>query len=382
LFSLILPFIHIEGTGIPVSLDQAINEPFTKTAFIGNEIITNSSTENEITSHHILIFLYCCVAMILLARYLYNIWNLHQLYQHSELIIYKGRRISLINKNLGPFTFMNAIFINKASWKQGAVDDSLILHEIAHLNQKHTLDLLFIELVKIFLWFNPLVYLFKDLIQKNHEYLADNEVITSGVKAGDYAENIIDFTSKPARYAIVSAFNIKYIENRIIMLTKTTPKRSLQITLLSTIIFVTLFSTMAFELQSERFRRNPTDQINLETYSYKTRNLGGFTVNGDTTELFVWSQERGYIYLFSKKYSSSMYSSNTRDTAYYRLAKYELKEFDGQLFINDEFIGTVQKGDYIIVRGDPLIEVYDKTKVTSENLQRIYSDQLKKMRKN
>src|SRR5690606_39970503 len=51
-----------------------------------------------------------------------------------------------------PFTFLNCIYVNKEIWKKREVDQAILFHEQAHVQQKHTLDVLFIEILKIFFW--------------------------------------------------------------------------------------------------------------------------------------------------------------------------------------------------------------------------------------
>jgi len=56
-------------------------------------------------------------------------------------------------------------------------DLQIINHELIHCKQKHSLDLLFFEILKIVLWFNPLVYVYQKRITLLHEYISDAEVV-------------------------------------------------------------------------------------------------------------------------------------------------------------------------------------------------------------
>ncbi|MCF0075696.1 hypothetical protein LZD49_34815 [Dyadobacter sp. CY261] len=131
----------------------------------------------------------------------------------------------------------------------------MILHELAHKTQAHSLDILFLELVTIFHWFNPLIYLFKRLVQANHEYLADEFVLRSGVSVSDYSDKIINHTFKVKRTALVSGFSKMLVKRRLKLLAKFKQKKSPFFRLLAFApISSLLFITTAFSISSEPLR--------------------------------------------------------------------------------------------------------------------------------
>jgi beta-lactamase regulating signal transducer with metallopeptidase domain len=119
--------------------------------------------------------------------------------------LYQGKKITLLNKKVSPFSFFRTIYINEGAYISGEIDNDLILHETAHASQLHSLDILFMELIQIFYWFNPFVYLFKRLIKVNHEFLADEFVIKSGSDKIEYSNKLINYTfrNKPLNLASV-----------------------------------------------------------------------------------------------------------------------------------------------------------------------------------
>ncbi|MHA7112427.1 carboxypeptidase-like regulatory domain-containing protein [Sunxiuqinia elliptica] len=78
-----------------------------------------------------------------------------------------------------PFSFFNHVFINPKYHKQEEFND-ILAHEQVHIQERHWIDLLFIELLTVLLWFNPFIWLFEHAIKQNHEYLADEGVLTRG----------------------------------------------------------------------------------------------------------------------------------------------------------------------------------------------------------
>jgi len=82
--------------------------------------------------------------------------------------------VSLIKSNTA-FSFFNYIFLGDSLKKEER--EAVLKHEIVHVNQKHTLDLLFFEVLRILFWFNPLVYMYQNKIMLFHEFIADAQAV-------------------------------------------------------------------------------------------------------------------------------------------------------------------------------------------------------------
>ena len=135
-----------------------------------------------------------------------------------------GEHIINVPNSTEAFTFFKYIFIGEdidpLSRKQ------ILTHEQIHAKQGHTWDLIFFEIMKIILWFNPLIYFNQKLISTVHEYLADRKATAATSKKAYYEEllntafgtNNLSFTN--------TFFNQSLIKNRIIMLQKSKSKKS------------------------------------------------------------------------------------------------------------------------------------------------------------
>jgi TonB family protein len=88
-----------------------------------------------------------------------------------------------------------------------------------HINQKHSLDILLIELLKIVFWINPFIWIYEREIKQNHEYLADRGVLEQGIQTYDYQVILLNSSLGVPKYNIVNNFNKSYIKKRIIMMT-------------------------------------------------------------------------------------------------------------------------------------------------------------------
>jgi TonB family protein len=94
------------------------------------------------------------------------------------------------DENNAPFSFFNYIFMNADAYNQED-KENIILHEKIHVKQHHSWDLIFVELLGIVLWFNPVILLYKRSLQIIHEYLADHRVLQHGIEQGAYLDLLL-----------------------------------------------------------------------------------------------------------------------------------------------------------------------------------------------
>jgi hypothetical protein len=110
--------------------------------------------------------------------------------------------------------------VNSVEYKEGRIPKELFSHEISHITQNHSLDIIFIELLKVFFWFNPLIYLFKKTIMLNHEYLADEAVTNSKNNSKSYINILLNIAFRNNNSYLASSFNYSFTKKRLLMITK------------------------------------------------------------------------------------------------------------------------------------------------------------------
>ncbi len=133
----------------------------------------------------------------------------------------------LLRETIIPHTFFNFIFLNKHLYKDNKIPREVLLHEQAHASQKHSADILFIEVLKVVFWFNPLLHLYKKEIKLNHEFLADQAVLKKGLDAYTYKELLLSFSSNQNNPSLANAINYSSIKKRFTVMKKQTSKRTL-----------------------------------------------------------------------------------------------------------------------------------------------------------
>ena len=120
-----------------------------------------------------------------------------------------------INQPNIAFSFFNYLFIGTSVNEA----ETIIEHELVHISQKHSADIIFIELLKIVNWFNPFVYLLQRSIRAVHEYIADEKIAASGADTIAYSSFLVNNAYGLSGSSIThSFFNYNLLKKRIIML--------------------------------------------------------------------------------------------------------------------------------------------------------------------
>ncbi|MEO6839017.1 MAG: M56 family metallopeptidase [Ginsengibacter sp.] len=245
--SLVAPFITIH-----IEKDMPLQTVNNFVLLPGETIQENISTQKiskietlqkHLNTQEILLLVYWSITAFLLILFATNLLKIYLKTRNKKYIPYKCSRLILIEENLTPHSFLNCMFLNKVAFEKGEIEEEILYHELTHIKQHHSLDVLLIELVSVFFWFNPFIHLYKRAIKLNHEFLADEEVINKFQNIHSYQYLLIDKTSQQKAIAVTSQFNFLITKKRLIMITKhKSPKmafikQSLAIVVLITAVF-------------------------------------------------------------------------------------------------------------------------------------------------
>lgn len=129
-----------------------------------------------------------------------------------------GIRIKCMKDKSGPFSFFNWIFLNPDNVKEEEMNE-ILTHEMAHVRQKHSIDVIISELVNICCWINPFAWLMKREVRLNLEFLADRKVMDAGFATKSYQYHLLGLTYSH-KYGLSNNFNFSHLKQRIIMMNK------------------------------------------------------------------------------------------------------------------------------------------------------------------
>lgn len=236
-FSFVVPFITIEI--IDESADALVQTSTVMTGEATMGIISETVNYTAI----IIWSIYSLVTLLLLFRFMRNILKINSKIKSNTIIDYKNAKLVLLEEKTLPHTFWNSIFINETDYLNRKIEAELYTHELIHVTQKHTLDVLFIEILKTLFWFNPIFIFYKKAIQLNHEFLADEKVVSAHDDVPFYQNLLLSKANENQTFYLASNLNYSVAKKRLIMMTKTVSKTKI---LLYKIALLPLFSGLIF----------------------------------------------------------------------------------------------------------------------------------------
>ncbi|NRD19183.1 energy transducer TonB [Winogradskyella eckloniae] len=264
ILSLVLPFVKFPELKTMTTKDVVIRLP---EVFIGTK--TPSNYDIQIAEHAGIIIeqpqtpiwqIVAIVGMVITALiFLVKITKIYRL-KHQNPKRWNGN-ILVVNliKSSAAFSFFNTIFLGDHI--SATEKPTIYKHEMVHIKELHTVDLLFFELLRIVFWFNPLVYMYQKRIKELHEYIADAKAVKQTGKSEYYTSllnqvldvNHVSFTN--------SFFNKSLIKKRITMLQKS---KSKQLNLIKYALLLPLvFGMLIYTSTEVRAQKNDTPKQEL-----------------------------------------------------------------------------------------------------------------------
>ncbi|MDD2306891.1 MAG: M56 family metallopeptidase [Prolixibacteraceae bacterium] len=262
-FSAILPLLHIPFyTPQPTVLAEVTVTPYVNllsTITIYGAGFTQS-TESFVLNYSLFGYAYLIGVVLFSIKLFIQLFQIGQLIRQNQVIAEGKIKLVVLKREISPFSFLNYIFAssnlqNTKGWEK------MLEHERQHIRQGHTFDVLLLEIIAIVQWFNPFFWLFRRALRENHEFLADQAVISHGTAPSWYKQILIN-QYVGDQIVIANNFNYSLIKIRIKMMSKI---KSRKITyakiLLGVILAGSLTASFAFEQKkSTSIPPNPEKQ--------------------------------------------------------------------------------------------------------------------------
>ncbi len=141
-------------------------------------------------------------------------------------------------KEHGSYSFFNYAFFPNEN-----VNEKIVRHEMSHIAHHHSADILFVELMMIIQWFNPFIYLYKRELQSLHEYMADRDVVATGIDKQNYMMLILQQCTAVDFSNMSNNFSFLLTKKRIKMITQSKKAKGVVIKALLTL---PLFALLLF----------------------------------------------------------------------------------------------------------------------------------------
>lgn len=256
-FSFVIPFITIEVIQKIATPIIQKNSPIQ----INKESIVFVSETNYLPI--ILWSIYGLVTLFLTIRFVRNIMKIITKKNSNTRIEYKNAQLVLLKEEVLPHTFLNYIFMSEMDYNNQKIEAELFSHELTHVSQKHTFDVLFIEFLKTIFWFNPIFIFYKKAIQLNHEFLADEKVVNYYNNIPFYQNLLLSKANENQPFYLASNLNYLLTKKRLIMMTKTTSKKR---ALLKKATLIPLLMSLVFSICTKVVGQETTDKEGKDNY--------------------------------------------------------------------------------------------------------------------
>jgi hypothetical protein len=234
ILSLFFPMIRIEFVDLT---DAAVDQPLEQlSSFSKSYYDAMASWEFEVRSKsasskysptkinwfdvslYLITLIYMVGVLICFSRTVWSIrWIVQTLVRHPIIEKDGVKVIRLVNPT-APFSFLNYLFVH-APLADSSDFRQILAHERTHIEEKHTLDLLYIQIVAAFMWFNPVIWLLLKSLKTTHEYIADRKIIQSGYSVVEYQTLLLRQLISNNSQQLVHNFNLSFIKKRITMMT-------------------------------------------------------------------------------------------------------------------------------------------------------------------
>lgn len=189
-------------------------------------VVTASQQEQGIDFQAVAFWIYWLGVAVALAHFGFGLWQIGRLYRAGEVAQLNGYDFVNTDAPHLPFSFFRNLFWSKNFETTEEERRSIVRHEEAHIFQRHSHDVVLLELVAALTWCIPFVHFYRKAVKTTHEYLADAHV-TAGFDKKQYGRLLLRQSHPGMQVAISNSLFSSQLKKRIVMMTKTnSPQRA------------------------------------------------------------------------------------------------------------------------------------------------------------
>ncbi|CAM1367305.1 M56 family metallopeptidase [Tenacibaculum xiamenense] len=333
--SFVLPLIKFPSVKESVPLEYTIMLP--EVVLSPQQVIEKTSWYQSI---NYLDVLFVFGSLVFFVVFLSKVLKVITLIKENEVMVKKGYKLILLEKSTNAFSFFNYIFIGKGIPEEKR--EKVIKHELVHCSQNHTIDLLFFELLRIIMWFNPMVYVYQHRVSLVHEYISDAEV-SKEIEKISYINNLLSDVFQVENISFINQFyKHSLIKKRIIMMTKNQSRkiRQLKYLLLIPVLGSMLFYASCSENQLEKVENKQLQKVYIgtkgryqetkkETHLDLFISLDGESLGKEVSQEELNNEEKEELLEFKNNFLDGIKSKDDNKSPFY----YKLYDFEGRKVI-------------------------------------------------
>jgi len=266
--SLVVPLLRVPISFTPADTDTLL--VYTSQVVTLREQVFTPVSSLPVAHFNWVLFLYSGVIVVLTGRLLFGYWKIMRLIHVSRVEFVKPYWLVLSEQITAPFSFFKYIFWNKrvnATTQEGR---QMLRHEMVHMQEKHSTDKLFMEIITAVCWINPFFHLIKRELSLIHEFIADKKSVVNG-NVADYAQTILQMALQTNRtFSMTNNFSHQPIKRRILMLTQSRKLRFSYLRRLMILpIAIMIFSSLAFVITEENIDKLVSAPLDIQLQQKK-----------------------------------------------------------------------------------------------------------------
>jgi len=215
-FSTICPIIDITDL---LSRNDELNKKLIVISPTWHTTASLTLPTDALSVEDILLYIFWMGVGIMALRLIVQLISLARIHQLSSPDQHQHIFFRRVTENINPFSFWKSVYLNPTQHQEHELLP-ILQHELVHIRDWHTLDVLLAEISTVFYWFNPGAWLMKMAIKQNLEFITDQKVLQSGLDSKTYQYSLIRISTLSGATPLANNFNFLTIKTRIAMMNK------------------------------------------------------------------------------------------------------------------------------------------------------------------
>ncbi len=213
MMGLLLPMLRF----LPEHVKIEHNESIEYAAYwVGESLILPEVSQGLDAYVIILLSLYSIGVIVSLFFIVKSVRSIYTLRVGANIEKRNGYELIITSKEHLPFSFFGSIYISKALSSDSGINQ-ILKHEIAHVDGKHSWDILAVEFIKCLFWFHPLLYIYKSALRQTHEFVAD-QMVCKEYRRKDYGRMLLEHSFSGLQMSLANHFFNSHLKKRIQMM--------------------------------------------------------------------------------------------------------------------------------------------------------------------
>ena len=281
--------------------------------------------------------IYIIGMLVTLGHTLLSVWKVMLLIRHSEQHQQAdGTTICVVKEDVAPFSFCSYIVMNRNDYEVS--DIAVLAHERGHIRLHHSCDVLLVDILTAFQWFNPAMWMLRSDLRAIHEFEADSAVLSLGINARQYQYLLITKAASIGGYSIANGITHSTLKNRItMMLQKKSPRRSFM-KLLALVPIVCVALALNAETVQDYVYQQPPKKIIKKGNKSATAKIGNNSIEviPDTATNIRIDNPGSVDWIIAKEAKEPMVLFDGNRITYETLAKIDPKEIASITVLKDQ----------------------------------------------